>query len=309
MKLNVRISTTTEATFLRALHREVGSSLYFRESPAQKQPGEFMVGACVMEILDDAKSSKRTVRYVRLDDVALYRCRIKRGRLVIDGPSRRDVSRKATASYSRIIQRSQDLLLSSLYQRLVAIDDVRLAMNPLRTILLMLEKSGAVRSDMFTSARRSPAKVQNYFTLLQDLEIIKRENGDFVPGPVMKRLSLEDSEVDLYSRIIAFVLERRFDYIREVLKWTMMIPFLEWSNAYYFPAYEADTMLRWRDEDYFGHYNRLYRRPRTQAEVVSQTAKVRDAGVVLREGGYWVGDDEIFEEFSKHSDRENLLVS
>jgi hypothetical protein len=162
---------------------------------------------------------------------------------------------------------------------------------------------------MFVGHKKPATKVRNYFTLLRDLDIIRAEGDNYVAGPKMRKVSVEESEEELYSRILAFVLEQRFDYIREVLKWTMMVPFLEWSNAYYFPAYEAGTLLRWKDDDYFGHYHRLYSRPKSDIEILAQTTKVRDAEVVLQQGDFWVGDEEIFEEFSKQSDREHLLVA
>ena len=301
-----KASPTIEAALLRTLHRRVASNLYLEED---RPPGEYRVGACVTEILDDAKLPRRTVRYVKLDNVATYRFRMKRGRVVIQGPGRRDVATRAGTAYRRIVQKSQDLLLPSLYGRLVSIPDVRLAMSPLRVILMMLERRNEVRPEMFITPKKSAAKVQNYFTLLEDLRIIKRENHHYVQGTELRRISLDESEEAFYSRILGSVLERRFEYIREVLKWTMMVPFLEWSNAYYFPAYEARALLRWKDEDYFGCYHRLYGRPRNEAETVSQTTKVKDARVVLRDAGFWVGDDEIFEEFSKQSDRQQLLES
>jgi len=267
------------------------------------------MGASVAEILDDAKELTRTVRHIRLNDVAVYRYNIKKNRLVIDGPSRQTVARKTAAQYRRIVQRSQDLLLPSLYGRLVKIPDVRLAMSPLRTILLMLDRNNEIQPSALVSPRKSIGKVTNYFTLLKDLNVIEAEDGHFVPGPLMKQLAVESSEEELYSRILAVVLERRFEYIREVLKWTMMVPFLEWSNAYYFPAYEARSLLKLKDDDYFGHYQRLYGRTRKESEIISQATKIKDAGVLLRDEIFWTGDEKIFEEFSKQSDENRLIPS
>jgi len=309
MRLSVRLGASEKAEVLRILQRKVASNLYITETSGTRASGEYHVGASVTEILDDAKALQRTVRYVKLDDVASYKYRLSRTRLLLEGPSRRGVAQRANAHYRRIVHRSQDLLLPSLYGRLVRIPDVRLAMSPLRTILLMLNQENGVRPSMFVSARKGAAKVKNYFTLLSDLRVVQLEDGNYVPGPFMRKLSVEASEEELYSRILASALEKRFEYIREVLKWTMMVPFLEWSNAYYFPAYEAGSLLRLRDDDYFGHYYRLYRRPRNKAEVLAQATKVKDAGVLLRDETFWTGDEEIFDEFSKQSDQHQLLPS
>lgn len=309
MQLRARITGNPEEAVLRTLHRSVASNLYVSGVSEHKVGKEYHVGACVTEILDDAREAHRTVRYIRLDNVATYRCRTSRRTMTIEGPPRRLVSQRAESSYRRIVQKSQDLLLPSLYERLVGITDVALAMSPLRTILELVNRDNQVRPNQFITPRKSAAKVQNYFTILADLKIIQTEDGHYVPGPAMRRVPLDEPDARLYARILGSVLEQRFDYVREVLKWTMMVPFLEWSNAYYFPAYQASSLLRWTDNDWHGYYDGLYGRTKSDAEIVSQTSKLREAGIIVRDNRFWTGDEEIFDEFSKQSDRQQLLPS
>ena len=106
MRLSVRLGASEKAEVLRILQRKVASNLYITETSGTRASGEYHVGASVTEILDDAKALQRTVRYVKLDDVASYKYRLSRTRLLLEGPSRRGVAQRANAHYRRIVHRS-----------------------------------------------------------------------------------------------------------------------------------------------------------------------------------------------------------
>ena len=199
------------------------------------------LGIQIQQIVPDQSEQGPTMKFYELDDVVTCKWRRTRKGLRISGVTSSSFAHQVQTQYRRILLRSQNALLPSLYKRLVQIPTVRHAMSPLERIITAIHiESRAAPEDIF-EPRRIPSAMR-YFALLDDLDMIKQEDGYYVGGPRMKHLEGEN-QTGLYSAILGEALEKRSKYMKEVLRWSMLGPYLQWSNAYYFPAFQAERLV------------------------------------------------------------------
>lgn len=279
-------------------------------SSIDRDTSEASIGLQVQEAIIDHGEIGSTIRTINIDNIASFKWKYKHGRVKLKGPSRTQIGMRAKERYSAIVDRSQQLLLPSLYPKLVHVSEVDLAMAPLRKILLMLERDKSVshRDLGRRFAKDEGMKARRYFSLLCDLGFVKEEGGRYVPGQSMSELRGDVKPPVLYERILAEVIQKRSKYLKEVLHWTMMVASLRWSNAYYFPAYEAGHLVKMADEELGDNYKKLYGVKHERATELDQIQKIINTDVLVREEEKYVrGQEEIFESYSRSADEADIL--
>ncbi len=269
------------------------------------------IGIQIQEAIVDHGEIGSTLRTVNLDNIGYFKWgRTQRGSFRFHGPSRTEFARRARELYFSIIEKSHQVLLPSLYTRLVHVPEVNMAMSPLRKILIFLEKNGSISpADLGRRlAGEEGDKARRYFTLLADLDFVKKEEDKYVPGSEMSRLKADAVQPpELYERILADVIEKRSKYLHEVLHLTMMVPFLRWSNAYYFPAYEAGHLIEMENEELVSNYRRFYRMKHEPMTEMNQIQRILDIKVLSMKGDYFAGEPEIFHDYSMKADNAAIL--
>ncbi len=267
---------------------------------------EASLGIQIQEIIPDRSTKGSTIRIVELDDIVSCRWQVSQHHLKVSGLTRAYFARQVKRQYLNILQRSQNALLPSLYTKLVHIPQVSHAMSPLEKIVTKIHENSRISLDDFHRQGEKLNTVKNYFTLLSDLDMIQQENGHYVSGSRMKILEGQIESEELYATILGEVLQKRLKYMREVLHWTMLGSYLQWSNAYYFPAYEANRLIETERQDLINVYRRLYKEGFAIDETF-QLRKITNAHILYEKDRYYIGDEEIFNGFTKTANREKIL--
>lgn len=309
MRIALERGLSDSEVVLKTLRRNISPYLY--ESRTEKADGgiAMTVGLGIQEPIVDHGERGLTVHFTRLEDVATYETHMAKGRMFVEGPSRTDVNQRANDKYGAIISRSHRALLPILYRKLVRIPEVSISMSPLRKILIFLEETGHVSAKAIRRPGQSTSRVEMYFSLLRDLGYIQSDNGGYVPGSGFSDLkSIDVGPPDLYEHILGDVIRRRSKYLQEVLHWTMMVPFLRWSNTYYLPAYQAGRLLRSDRVELVQNYTRYYGSKRREAETISQLQRTVDVGALRRETPFYLGDQGILEDYFRKADEQRVLV-
>ncbi|MEE9236351.1 MAG: hypothetical protein V3U52_00970 [Thermoplasmata archaeon] len=290
------------------LKRAASTSVYI--SGKEKEAGRliYRVGICAREILDDLEKRERRIRFLKMPNLAEYELYREARHWVLDGPPPTRLGKAARDVYDTLVGRSQRVLLKHVYKQLVSIDRVKLAMSPIAFLLGSLQFEGSVNPDDLWGKRKNSQKIANYVTLLVDLGLVDRENGNLVPGDYLKRLEGIDDEEEIHKRVMAYALERRYPYMKEVLRWTMMVPFLEASNTYYFGALEADTRLYWDADTYRNRHSHMYRRLSQRYEFLDRLRRMANADVITRQGKLWTATDSIYSHFVESPESRELLA-
>jgi hypothetical protein len=225
----------------------------------------------------------------------------------INAPTRSEFERKVREQYMRIINHSHYALLPAIYDRVVRVPEVNLAMAPFRKILISLEEYGNISVDELQRELRL-STINRFSALLQELGFIEIKEGVISPGAKMKGLKAQSIDPpELYEKILSEVIQQRSKYLTEVSHLTMIIPYLRWSNAYYLPSYEAGRLVRMGKDYYINNYISYYRMPEKRIVFVNQIQRVLDAEILTREKDYFVGDEKIFDTYSKIADKEKIL--
>jgi len=267
---------------------------------------EASLGIQIQEIIPDRGTKGATIRVVELDDVVSCKWFVSNGRMRVSGLTRTHFASQVRRQYTNILQRSQNALLPSLYTRLVRIPQVSQAMSPLEKIVVKIHQDSRISPDQLHANVFKPATVQKYFTLLADLDMVRREDGHYVAGPRMKILEGEENSDEVYAAILGEVLQKRLKYMREILHWTMLGSYLQWSNAYYFPAYEANRLIKTERQDLIDVYRRLYKTG-YDTDQMFQLRKIVNAHIINSRRNYYEGDPEIFDGYVRNANREKIL--
>lgn len=286
-------------------------SPYAYLSSVDRESSTASIGIQIHEAIIDHGEAGSTLRTVNLDNVGYFKWgRTQRSSFRFKGPSRTDFVRRTRELYFSIIEKSQQVLLPTLYTKLVHVPEVNMAMSPLRKILIFLEKHGSISpADLGRRlAGEEGDKGRRYFTLLSDLDFVKKEDGKYVPGAEMSRLKANEIQPpELYEQILADVIEKRSKYLHEVLHLTMMVPFLRWSNAYYFPSYEAGHLVEMENQDLVNNYRRFYSMKHEPMTEMNQIQRILDIKVLSMKGDYFAGEPEIFHNYVMNADRAAIL--
>ncbi|MBI2139156.1 hypothetical protein HYU13_06195 [Candidatus Woesearchaeota archaeon] len=266
------------------------------------------LGLQIQDVIVDHGKHGSTLRFIPLDNVISVQW-IPAGRKAkFEGLSRRNFVKRARDRYSQMVEHSQIALLPSLYSKLVSVPEVSLSMSPLRKILMSVEERGSIAPAGLARGPEAEVKAQRYFSLLTDLGYIELEDSYYVPSKGMKNLQANKIRPpELYERILGDVIRKRSKYLQEVLHWTMMVPYLRWSNTYYFTAYEAGYLVRVERDDFVGNYRRFYGTKHDELTEMSQIQRIVDAGALKREDRYYEGKQKILDEFSSRADEEVAL--
>ncbi|MCX6659151.1 MAG: hypothetical protein NTX81_02040 [Candidatus Bathyarchaeota archaeon] len=286
-------------------------SPYVYLSSVDRESSTANIGILIQEGIIDHGEEGSTLRTVNLNNVGCFKWeRTQRRSYRFVGPTRREFARHVRELYFSIIDRSQQLLLPYLYKRLVYVPEVNMAMIPLRKILIFLEKNGSV-SPIDLGRRLAGGegdRARRYFTVLEDLGFVKREKDKYVPGgEVAKLKAAEVQPPELYERILADVIEKRSKFLQEVLHLTMMVPFLRWSNAYYFPSYEAGHLVEMENEELVSNYRRFYQRKHEPMTEMNQIQRIVDIKVLSMKDTCFTGMPEIFNNYVTDADNAAIL--
>lgn len=283
-------------------------SRYAYVSSLDEKNLEAKIGIQIQEIIPDYKAEGATIRIVALDDVASLRWKKVGHHVRISHLTRTDFVREVKNQYAIKIQKSQTILLPTVYRRLVRVPQVIVAMSPLRKILMEINDNERIAPHELGRGSRMDGKVRKYFGLLQDLEFVKPEDGHFVAGARMRNLQASEIKPqELFETILGEVMRKKAKYLREVLHWTMMVPYLHWCNTYYFPAYEAGHLVKTERDFLIENYRRFYEVKHARSIEKDQVQQVVDAELLQKDGKFYEGVRDVFDEYAKGMDRENVL--
>ena len=263
-------------------------------------------------VLDNSEKDKSTVKYVPIDEIASLTWTQVGGKIRVSGLTLSQFTKKVRSRYTSITERSHKALLPSLYKQLVTIPDVDVNMRPLRTILVGITRNGSFPSDSFRRPPERAEQVRNYFTLLSDMNYIRHEGGGYVAGPAMRNLEATNIEpYELYRHILADVLKEHSQYLKEIMHWTMITPFLRWSHSYYRPALEAKGLIEVKQTELASYYNQFYGPWRVTANEDAQIDCVVQARILEYTKGqsYLHGYQPILDEYVSNVSKDPMLGS
>ena len=263
-------------------------------------PASLKCNVAARDSIDDfsgASSSRRVSLQINLE----YRVVHRGGSTVISGPGRSDLHRAVTEKYRSLGQTSQNALLPQLFVNLTRIPAIHQVMTPLRAFVLELSDVGSVRPTDKSFRRYEANKALQYLSILQDLGYVKLERGTYIPTGRLRKVGKSYGEgAEIVPMILADSLRKASGYMVDILGWRLMVPYLRWSNAYYWKALEADRLPTlskeaWTDSHLLLYGSPTHGNPRTQIDDM-----VRE-GIVRYDGRGFTGVTQVFEPYRRQA--------
>lgn len=194
-----------------------------------------------------------------------------------------------------LVRRAEDLIIRSGARALIRIPKIQNGLNPIKEILLSLHELDTVPIKDILSRKENREQMQRYVDFLKGLGYAIEKDGALHPGEELEKFEMTGID-NLREELLADVVQRGFQYLREELKIYILNPYLELTNAYYLPSLLADETVQMKAEDIEGYYLRWYgksrRKPRYQ--IFANLMEVAGVGLLRRTGDIFEADEDLF---------------
>lgn len=287
---------TRDADLFGFLRWNLGSNVSITRTRSSKLQCD-VVGTDVIEDVSGVPSSRKVSLRLGLE----YSLSRKAGATMVSGPGRIALHRAVTEKYRSLGQNSENALLPQLFQNLTRIPAIHQVMTPLRAFVLELSEVGSVRPTDRSFKRYDPKKAKQYLSILQDLGYVKLEGDRYVPaGPLTTSGTSYGESAQIVPMILADSIRKASGYMVGVLGWRLMVPYLRWSNAYYWKALEAERLptlskAAWTESHVMLYGSPTHGNPRTQMDDMVR------GEIVSFDGRGFTGVDEVFQPYRRQA--------
>ncbi len=267
---------------------------------------------CVLLTRDeiwDRRTGGVTVRPLEVP-LGLYFTHTRGGRApVVEGPNLVELRRAFTAKCRELGVRSQKALLPDIFVKLSKVAQVRQVMGPLHTALATIRMQNELDPRLLATRKREQVKWKTYLAFLEQTGYVRRVGTKFESGKSFEAILSTVSGPQAIPRALGELLYENFTYMTSVLRWGMMVPYLRWTNAYYWRALEARGLpaLDWQTMS--ATYGLLYGPP-THGSPLSQAQSLLEAGILEESGKKcFVGTSDVFAPYRDKAENDPFIRS
>jgi hypothetical protein len=304
LRLNSKKPDDSEVT--RHIRREIGSMTYVSGITGKARQKTYHVGI-VMErhLWDDLRSEFRVkmLRFPSMFSVRLEFDTASRSYSLI-APERGEIVRHVNSRLSGYRLGSESTLLKAIGEKMIHISQIQDQMNPLFEIVNYISRRESVTAADFVSLGRTHEKAERYLNFLASVDVLKREDGTFVKGPVYEK-RLEDPFIEgLYYSILSEAIKKGYTYMQHFLNFTHITPFIRLGNASYLSSFQADRILALNAHDLNRHLIAIYSAPELLDSKIDHRAhKMVEVGIfdvvpeVPTAPEYYTAHEEIYTQY------------
>lgn len=249
----------------------------------------------------DDKTQERTIRCLPIGQV---------GSLLFDSnfkvkkfTSRDSCGKRIASGLNKLVRRSERIVVQASARRLAKVAIIREALNPIYVMTNHLLDHPSITSEELRGLAR-PKKFRQYLSLLEEIALVERKEDVFVQGTAFSALEgqankeggTRTEQEELFEELlIAYILSKRYDTIREVFHISRMQTYVHADNSYYQGSLEAQKLLHQSEVSLFSRYNTLYgfKSPLRLRPVLKELVKV---GAINHDGTHYIGVTELFDE-------------
>lgn len=287
----------------RVVRRQVGSSVFLSKH-SRGEKGHYNFGVIIEKHLWDSKDERGEIRFVPFEGIfQASRARNENG-IYLSIPPREAIIDKIRSRISGFRTSSERFLLEAVGTRFLGVYQIQNQMNPIFEIIANVILENKITASDFVHGGRTEQKVKQYLTFLAQLDILKRENGNFVPGRVIEsRMDLDMNSGEFYKAVLAESIQKGHDFMADFLHFTHITPFVRLVNASFLPSFYADRPLSMTEEDLSEYQLDLYgTKPRPLTRVRARATQMTQIGVFScsRKGSQplFSGSNEVFEKYA-----------
>lgn len=293
MSQTIALPSLERETVQLALRQNLGHACYVSSVSSDRKSPMVQVGVVRSDLVHHGRTDESIALFAKLPDVyALQATKAPKGfKLTIPD----DLDPILTSKrYNLLLESHERGLLSETYRDLVKIDEVSLAMRPIKRILVDATEFGGYIPGRRRGRKRVDDREPKYLSFLEQLGFIKLEGGRYVQGPGLEIAVAPDTPGPMvYETFLGMVLQRGSAYLTSVLNLAMIVPFLRVENAYYWPAHLAHTKLEFTRDGLRSAYRSFYGARRDRIMFDDKVQSLTETGVLEIDNGMVSGADRI----------------
>lgn len=248
-------------------------------------------------LIDDAKSEDVIVRFLNLRDLGTVRLD---KRLEVTGATTSKECESQLASRLDLWKKQAEMIVVSSSSDVFArIAESIHVLNPLKLVLEQLTKKKDVKVELLDveiDEQGRPVRIRQYMDLLEELDIVRRTKSGYTYGNTFTGLA-EATHYDnrqLKTSLISHVIKQKYSVLRQVFEITQLEPFVHLDNCYYWPALEAEKLVRSTRSNLYQRQLDYYDWMSTW-DFDSKLGDLLDQGALEEENGYIKGNAGYFD--------------
>lgn len=244
------------------------------------------------KIIKDDKTNENIIKFITINSIG--KLQISSGR-VIEFTPRDMITKNILDTLSLQKMRIETELVRVAAPNLSKLKEALQVLEPYKMFLTEFYHNNSVKiSELEEFGPEKSRKYIQYLRLLEDLDLIKKEENKFIYTSKMAQIQASLHNFDSFRRkIIEIIMQRRYTMLKEVFNIQRFEPYIRLSNSYYKPSIEANKMLYLLDSSLFYTYSSLYD-AKPSLKFRSNLRDLVEIEVLRKENEYYHGTPKIF---------------
>ncbi|MBI2557893.1 hypothetical protein HYW20_01100 [Candidatus Woesearchaeota archaeon] len=219
-----------------------------------------------------------------------------------------DVGSRISQRLMDINSRTENIVLSSIYDKLVKIAMIRTLLNPIYVIL-----KDAYNNEITTSFLKNyPNRYDKYFKFLTEINMIRYSSKGIVEGndfiQLKKHLEKEDEEL-VFNKVFGHTVNAGKYYLIDNLKLNILKPFIRVTTSFYSPSIQLKSKVNLTKERLFNHYINQYQLNTTYPQFEGIVDQLDKAEIVKEKNNWILVIDDILKRINKNISEDKELTA
>lgn len=251
-------------------------------------------------IIQNDQEKKREIHFIKADILG-HVVLDKELRLVGDMTTTESELEERLSTYLDMWRSyAERIVISATADRVAQLSEVSTALNPIYEIINFILENDSVHLAHFEG--RGPRRKRNmkhYFSILEDLNIIRKHEDRYVSGNLLAALRKETlgrSFSDLMNAVYAVVLRKKYAYLKQVIGQTSLETVIRVGNTIYYPELYSKGRVPRDRATLLREYENEYEFGITAPRLAAYLRKLGEIEVVAEEDGLYFGKDSLRDE-------------
>jgi|GEM_PF-4466910 len=218
------------------------------------------------------------------------------------------VNERISAEIIDIRSRTENIVLSSIYDKLVKIAMIRTLLNPIYVILKDVHNKEILHVDM----KNYPKKYDKYFQFLLSVNMLRSSKNGYVEGnnyvQIKDYLAKEDEEFVL-NKVFGYTINTGKYYLIDNLKLNILKPFIRLSTSFYTPSIQIESKVNIPKKILYQKYINQYNLNSRYSQVEGFMDQLARAGIIIEKEGIIYVVDEIIDKINDNMRKDKNLVA
>lgn len=246
-------------------------------------------------IQDDRSPNERILRFLSMRRLGTIR--LSEDLKPIEATTRDECIQTLNTFLKIWQERAERIVVTASSDRLARIGETQWILAPIRMIMSnLLQREAIPDEEILRLPPKSRQKMEQYFMLLENLELVRRSNNGYSYGNLFTALweKIQNS-ADFNTAVLSHVIKERYPMLRDIFDISQLETFVHVDSCYYKPALEAEKILYQRRDSIISQYTMFYGRksPIRLTYILDELVR---ANALHCSDKYYYGDDELFQQ-------------